>query len=240
MAVTTIALLRDYDGNVVRVLPDLSDWSAQEDSTPIDASDTSGSVGGFSIAFAHRLAPHVIKGFVGRRRIRIDDDDYGLTLGNVAAPSSQDGVSQVTVDNKLARLAVTRTAKPYAGTLGGAIDYYFGLVGIRAEGSFEVDASLASIEVALIGWRDQVWLKVKQLCAAYGMEVALENDDVIRVRPLRQHVLSLDDDAASIQWALDDSQRAQAVEVFYYETRYIAPGDTVLDYRATNVAEGDV
>ncbi len=130
-----------------RELRGVTDYSVQEDSTPIDPSDESG--GPPQINFS-------VDEFPGWRNVEdelveLSDDAQGVTQGIVSAVSMQNGRVQVTADSRILQLATVRVAKPYQGTLGGALRYYLSLVGITE--NIVIDEDVAKIAVVFPGWR---------------------------------------------------------------------------------------
>lgn len=188
-------------------------YSVVEDASPVDPSDTSGGTGQTTVSMAENNETF----FLLNKSLDLRDDALGTTRGIVKSLASTDGKATVTADGRLALLAAERTAQPFTGTLGDALRYYFGLVGIKAEAKNRIliDKSLEDIYVALPGWQGEVWLKVnKQLAPAYGFEVSLVSGNVV-VRKTRQRTAVTFRDISTAR-SLDSSEAAQAVEIFYY------------------------
>lgn len=72
------------------------------------------------------------------------------------------------------------------------------------------------------GWNGNAWLIIKQMASAQSVEIALASDDVV-MRPFRQRTAVTARDA-SVGWATSDSNTAQSVEVYYYETEVVTNG----------------
>lgn len=194
-----------------------SDYSAVEDSTPIDPSDTSGGAGQIGLSIAPTPDGKQLRG----KTVRLTDGAQGSTTGRISAASGGTAnPTAVTADSRLIALNVVRVANPYTGTLAGAFSYYLGLVGITT--AVSVDASLGGTPVVFPGWKAVVWDQVKRLCAVYRVEVSLVSDVVV-VRPVRQRVTQ-DYRDADVSWSVDDTDISQSVEVFYYQSKSQASG----------------
>lgn len=201
-------------------------YSVVEDSSPVDISDTTGGTGQTTISLEEDPAT---RGWMNDR-LELQDQALGVTRGTIRSMSAADSKATVTADGLLALASVEKTAQPFIGTLGDALRYYFGLVGIKndSQNGIVIDSTLENVAVALPGWREEVWLQVnKRLAPVYGFEVALVSNNVV-VRKLRQRIAQTYRDV-STGWSLDSSESARTVEVFYYNntsrTNYIAYPD---------------
>lgn len=189
-----------------------SGYSVIEDSTPVDPSDSSGGFGQISFDTDEMADARSLRGKV----VDLEDGSQGTTAGIVRGLSATNGELSVTADSRLSMLSAERTAQPFSGTLNNAFIYYLGLFGIVDR--LVVEDSLESIPVVFQGWRGNGWDKMKELCAALQIEVALVSDNVV-LRPLRGRLAENQQDA-SAGWAIDESQLARTVEVYYYQNEY--------------------
>jgi len=189
-------------------------YSVQEDVTPLDISDSSGGIGSASVT----LTEPANAMFLHRRPMILIDSAQGTTAGTAANPSSDGHTLTLPAQSRLGALSVTRIAQPFVGTLAAAFTYYLGLVGLTS--GISIDTSLSSINVVLPGWSDVVWTKMRDLCSAYQVEIALVSNNVV-IRPIRQRVAKNRRDA-SVSWALNDSHIGQSFEFFYYQSKKIS------------------
>lgn len=189
-------------------------YSVSEDAISLDPNDTNGGVGQFSASFPTMKRWLGVKGqpFVLR------DSKEGITSGVVNSMTNTDPDDlQITADSRLIALTVKRLAKPYRGTLEGALRYYLGLVGIKTD--VEVDSEIADYPVQFFGWEDEVFTQIaKILCPAFQMEMALVSNKII-FRPVRQRIATLRR-ATRISQTVADDQLAQSVTATYYPRSY--------------------
>lgn len=182
-------------------------FSVQEDATPIEPSSSAGGVGSITTQLNDFPDSALSVG-----SLLLAAGSRGKTSGAITTLSSRDGDLAVTADSVLGMFNTTRTAQPYVGTLGGAVQYYCDLVGIT--NNVVVDASVASRSVIYPGWIGNVWVFVKQMLSAEQVEMSLVFDRV-SVRPLR--VLTINKDRmTSSGYDLDGSNAAQSIEITYY------------------------
>ena len=189
-----------------------SGYSVTEDATPVDPSDTTGGVGQFTVAMEEDANSKTLTD----KTVQLIDGSQGSTTGTARNPSSINGALSLTVDSRMAALAVQRTAQPYVGTLEGAFRYYLGLVGITSD--IVIDATIAARSVAVPGWTGNVWDQMKMLCVAERVETSLVSDNII-LRPFRGRVAENYRDG-SRQWTIDSSQMARSVEINYYQNEH--------------------
>jgi hypothetical protein len=199
------------DGKIVK---GVSGYTVSEESTPIDPSDTTGATGTLSVSFLQRAKNVLTAKRMYRKQIDIEDRGQGITQGIARVPSTSGGTISIGADQRLALLAVVRTAAPFNGTLGDYLTYLLGLVGITS--GYVVDNSLKAINVSMLGWDQQVWLQLKKLGVVYKFEVSLVSDNIV-FRPVRGRVTVDKRDLISPEWAMDDTQLALSVQSYYYQ-----------------------
>lgn len=214
-----------------QIVRNVSQWSYTEDSTPLDGSDTSGAAADLTLGFPTRLRPAQ----VARMGAQPVSTIAGQPLGTVDGTGVTDGVASLSVGTRATKLSVIRRAKPFAGSLAGAIGYWVSLTGV-ADG-ITVDPAIAIRPVTTVGWKANVWLQIKLFCAAQQVEAVLVGGDLI-VRPPRIRRLDVRD-ASSAALGVDESMRCRRITVSYYRQDPIEPGDVVLDYSRTNLAGND-
>lgn len=186
-----------------------SSYSITEDSTPTDPADNTGGVGQFTFTMPETADSKTFR----NKTVTLADGTQGVTEG-VARGLSGDGANTtITADSRLGALMVTRTAQPYVGTLGGAFRYYLSLVGVTD--GIVVDTTLENIPVVFQGWSGVVWDYTKKMVASQQIEVSLVSKNIV-LRPLRGRVAQNYRDSL-VSWAIDASNLAQSVEVYYYQ-----------------------
>lgn len=215
-----------------KLIEGVSGYSMQENSTPLDAADSTGAVGGMTVTFDKRVDVDDVKR-MRRKVLALDDLGQGQLIGRVDSTSGSDGVSTITGQNRLTLLAVNRTCQPFTGTLLDAIAYYLGLCGITDPNDYFVDENIATWPVTLIGTYGNVWIQLKKLCVVADIEISVVSDKIV-VRPVRQRIAQNYRDA-SRSWGIDDSQIALSVQVYYYQPTVVHPGDATL--RATSAID---
>lgn len=235
-----------------------SNYSYNEESSPLSGGDSSGSTGTFSVtipipapdapdATRHPLWSYhrdLGDGILHDATVGIFDSRKGLTTGTVKlVERSKDGGSiQLSGTTRLALMNIFNIqAQPFSGSLNAAITYYLGLAGITT--GFTVDASIATTPVVVPGWYGELWLRVKQLVSAYGCDISLVSN-IIQVRPLRERVASSGRDT-SRSTSIGGYGLAQAVEVYQYNNRPIVdqpvypPQPPALEDQILNVNAGE-
>lgn len=189
----------------------ISSFSVQEDATPIDPSSSAGGVGQITFTMDETPDSPLLIG-----ELIITDGTRGRTSGAIHTLDSTDGKLSVTADSVLGRFNTDRTALPYNGTLGGAIQAYCDLVGITTD--VITDASVSSRAVTYPGWKGNAWTYMKALLAKEQVEMALVFNKVY-VRPLRLLTANVDR-STTMGWSLTDSVSAETVEIYYYNNLY--------------------
>lgn len=214
-------------------LTQATDFTFTDDATPLGIDDSSGSTGAMTVNFDRQgMRPALMKQLKGQAVILSLSADEQRAIGKVTHSSGTEAGVGIDIDSVALRLAVARSAKPFTGTLEDAMRYWASLVKIDPA-QVQVDASIASKQVALVGFHDNVWLRIKQLVAAVGIEVVIQ-DDTIVVRPPRAVVISARSLSAT-SWDVDDTSMAQTIEVYYYDPQSIVAGDYTADYSRSNV-----
>lgn len=203
-----------YGGGTVDTYRNLVGYTVQEDVTPLDISDSTGGVGATTVTMPEGADAM----YLHRRQVTLIDSTKGTTTGILANPSSDGHTLTLPAQSRLSALSVTRVAQPFSGTLTAAFTYYLNLVGVTS--GVNIDTSLSSINVVLPGWQDVVWTRVRNLCSAYQVEIALVSNNVV-IRPIRQRTAKNQRDA-SVAWTLSDSKIAQTIEFFHYQNSPIS------------------
>ena len=201
------------------VLKTDTSYSVREEATSVDPTDTTGSAGSITIDLFNSLSRTATKR-LSRKTVTLTDRGQGVTLGVARVPSGNLFSTSLTLDQRTVALSVVRTAQPFSGTLRNYLIYLLGLVGI-VDG-YVIDPAFTAMTVTLPGWEDEVWLQMKRLLAVKGGEISLASGNII-IRPIRGRV-TVDKRDTEFTWSMDDSNLAQAVEGYWYETKQQSSG----------------
>lgn len=199
----------------LRALKGPGDYSVVEDSTPIDIADTTGAAGQITITgMSDRMLTPIAAKRLYRKRLRVTDLGLGFTEGIVRVPSGgKKGTISLTADLRTALLVAQRTAQPFDGSVTGYVEYLLGLVDITD--GYVIDPSFDAVSCTYPGWEGEVYLKMKQLCAAVGAELSLASGNIV-FRPTRTRTALRKRDA-DVTWSVDDSNLALSVDGYWYE-----------------------
>lgn len=203
------------NGRYAGAKSNIASYSVSEESTPIEASDSSGGTGQINfnaVDDPSRLGSILLL----NDTVKLTDGDRGDTQGKINAMNGSDGLLSITADSRLGQLVVDVTAGPINGTFSTAINYYLGLGNITT--GIAIDSSLSSIPVVVPGWTGDLWTKIKELCVFVGAEISLLKGNVA-VRPFRQRN-ALEINNISEAWSVSNTEMARRVEVYYYNSTY--------------------
>lgn len=203
-------------------------WSVSEDTTPLDSSDSSGSVGQFTADIAppdpavFEDDPLTVYGpdWLYGKVVVIDDEVRGLVSGKVVAYSENESTITVTCLTQTRKLNVWVTAEPKNDTVGNVFAYYLSLAGI-VDG-FTVDPSIASTLIVVPGFKGELWTSMKQFVAANGWEIAAEGNEIV-LRPARTITIESGNDTGRSR-SLQVQSTAQSVEVYEYDLEWVEDG----------------
>ena len=233
------------------------DYSVTEDSTPLSAGDSSGSVGTFSVTIPRssgafldsskrfrtllsQIGPILFEG----SEVRLTDSRKGFTLGNVTTvtESRDGGTITLTGVSRLGKLSVYGIqAQPFSGSLRNAFLYYASLAGITTD--VFVDDDIADRQVVFQGWHGELWYAMKQMASAQDCDLSLVSG-VILLRPIRKRVATQNRET-SRAIATGTGTLAQSVEIYQYSNREIVgeliypPGGWTPEVEVLNVNAGE-
>lgn len=193
-----------------------TDYEVSEDATSVNPHDLNGGVGAITLTVSALENSRRAKGL----SVHLADDTQGSTEGVIGSVSGSEDEYTLAIDTNLYLLTAHRFARPYNGTLGGLFDYYFSLVGIQ--NGFIVDSAIINKSVTVPGWEGIVWDKIKEVCVARHIEIAVVSDNII-VRPVRKFVAN-NDNELSTEWSTDNDNRAQSVDIMYYNNQFKSAG----------------
>lgn len=194
-------------------------YSVSEESTPVEASDTTGGAGQLTFSAVEAVG-RFGSSLLLNDDVTLTDGDRGTTVGKINAVTSNDGILNVTADSRLGRLVTDVSTVPVDGTFEDAILYYLELGGITDD--IAIDTSLTAIPVMCMGWTGDLWTKIKELLVTVGAEISLVRGDVV-IRPVRQR-RALEINNVSESWTVSNVDLAKKIEVYYYEYQDITNG----------------
>jgi hypothetical protein len=186
-------------------------YSATEDSTPIDPSDSSGGVGQISISLADDMQRDGSILYINDD-ITLSDGINGTTTGKVNSVKLSNGIADISGDSRVGMFLSYQNIPPFTGTLADAFYNYCDIVGLSA--NRYVDPDIASIPVNFPGYVGDMWQFMKNMCSAMQIELSLVSNNVV-LRPLRSRIAENKrniDESVSIE----NKNLAQSVEVYYY------------------------
>jgi hypothetical protein len=191
----------------------IGDYTVVEDSTPIEASDSSGGTG--QITFAATDNPERLGSvLLLNDTIKLTDGDRGDTEGTINSINGNNGLLSITADSRLGRLVIDVQADPVNDTFENVMEYYLSLGGITT--GIAMEASLTAIPIIAQGWFGDLWTKIKELCVYAGAEISLVKGNVV-IRPVRQR-RALEINNVDESWTVTNIDLAKRVEVLYYNT----------------------
>lgn len=197
----------------------INNYSVSEESTPVEASDTSGGAGQITFTAVDNGA---LSALLINSDVSITDGDRGTITGRINNLNSTDRIISVTADSRLGRLVADKRVGPVDTTLDSVIYSYLGMCGIT--GDIAIDSSLASIPVVAKGWTGDMWTKIKELLVVNNAEISLVRGNVV-VRPIRER-RALEINNISETWTIANNDLAKAVEVYYYNSESLS--DTLI------------
>lgn len=204
-------------GSYAGAKSNIGQYRVTEDSTPIEASDSSGGTG--QIQFTAIEDPTRLgSALLLNNDIQLSDGDRGLTAGRINHVSSNNGDLDITADSRLGRLVIDTEADPVDDTFNNVIRYYLSLGGLVDD--IAVDNDLSTIPVIAQGWTGDLWTKVKELLITVGAEITLIKGSIV-VRPIRE-LRALEINNASESWSIRNVDLAKQIEVVYYNSEWKA------------------
>lgn len=229
-----------------------TDFSVQEDSTPLAAGDSSGQVGTITFSIPQPdpdVQPNHPINIYGPnilvdQAVRLADTRKGFTLGTVTKvqKNRRSGLIQVTARSRLGDLNVFNVqADPFVGSLDDAFEYYLSLANITTD--FFVDPVIATTPVVFPGWSGELWYNLKQMTAALDCDISLVSG-IILLRRIRARTATRGRDLERL-FDVGGGTLAQFIEVYQYNNRPITnelvypPGGWSEDVTTINVNAGE-
>lgn len=193
---------------------DPTSYSISEDATPVKGGDSSGSVGTFDVTIPERNFNHLV---AHKAVVTLSDSQWGAVTGKVDKITRSDdgGTFSLNCIAETAELAVYNvTAKPYNGTLAGAVQAYIDLA--DSEITWWMPAAVGNRAVSFIGWTGELWIQLKALALAQGLEINLV-DGIVRFQ-IPGKITIPDERVAGRGADLGSNALADKAELYWYET----------------------
>lgn len=190
----------------------LTTYSVTENASPLTPADTSGGATTVSLGVQEYDESPMLSG----GQLTIYEGDRALVQGDISAPTSDGTTVSIASMSVIAKLNVVRKIAPFTG----ALDDYIGtlLAAVGGARAVVADAGIAGRHVELPGFNDNVLSRVKELCAAQGVELS-DKGDAAYLRFPRERFFDGRDTTAT-GFSIDNSQLAQSVEVINYNSAW--------------------
>lgn len=199
---------------------DPTSYSISEDATPVKGGDSSGSVGTFDVTIPERNFNQLL---AHKAEVTLSDSQWGSITGKVDKITRSDdgGTFSLNCIAETAELAVYNvTAKPYSGTLAGAVQAYIDLA--NSEITWWMPALIGNRPVSFIGWTGELWIQLKALALAQGLEINLM-DGIVRFQ-IPGKITIPGERVVGRGADLGSNALADRAELYWYETRPLATG----------------
>jgi hypothetical protein len=187
----------------------IGSYEYTEESTPIIPGQENGGLGALSFEVSEDDRRSIL---LYNDEVTLLDSKYGIVSGFITSLETSEGVVSATGFGRLGNLNTIGTLTAKNTTLGGLVTEILNAAGII--GNINVDSTIASIPVVSPGYTGDLWVYLKNVCAAYQVEVSLIEDTVF-IRPIRERTLNILN-AYNESFSLNDVTIAQSVDVNYY------------------------
>jgi len=159
--------------------------------------------------------------------VTLTDSKYGSVSFQAKKVSTAGGAVTVVGDTLQARLNVTETAIAFNGTLGAAITYYCGLVGITPTFDASISTYFSTKTVSFIGWTGNVWDYLKMLCAGVSASNTLNipfemyiANSTLNFRAALTATIDISETKTDIGVSVDSFDAAKSIQIYNYNTSY--------------------
>jgi hypothetical protein len=226
--------LENVSGNGSIVPNSIFSYSYSEEVSSLEPSNIAGATSQVSVSAiaveSEKTDSHADSKLLINNEMIFTDDLRGSIEFQVKNVSVNAGAVSITGDTIQARLNVERTADPHGGsgaTLLTAIIEYCGLVGITPTISSAFETQLDAVPVNFMGWKGNVWEKLKELCAGFsasttnnvGIEMVISGNDLV-FRKARQVTKVIDSKLSEKSISIESFESAKSVKVMNYNTSY--------------------
>lgn len=199
-------------------------FSYSEDATPLEPTSSDGGTSQVTFSAIEETSDAGLLNtkLMVNNSVSIQDDDFGTVQFDVKKVSTNAaGVASIIGDSVQAKLNVIKTAAPYSGTLGGAINYYCGLCGVTPT----IDINLFSRSVNFIGWNGNVWDYLKDLCSVMSFNTADRSPieiyftgTQVGFRPALTSSINISEFQSDVNQSVEIFDAAQTVDIYSYNT----------------------
>jgi len=184
-------------------------YSYTEGSTPLVPDDQSGAIGDVSIDVLDISDTSIL---LYKDEFFLQDNLHGGVIGNVETVSGNNDVVTMGGRSILSYLNVEKVLPPRRDTIGNILEGVLADVGVTS--NIIKDQQLPPAVVNAPGYEGDVWVYVKELCAAFEVEMTVVREFIV-IRPARTRKI----DATNLlerTWQIQDNTLAQEFDVAYY------------------------
>jgi len=184
-------------------------YSYTEGSTPLVPDDQSGAIGDVSIDVLDISDTSIL---LYKDEFFLQDNVHGGVIGNVETVSGNNDVVTMGGRSILSYLNVERILPPRRDTIGNILEGVLADVGVTT--NIIKDQQLPPAVVNAPCYEGDVWVYVKELCAAFEVEMTVVREFIV-IRPARTRKI----DATNLlerTWQIQDNTLAQEFDVAYY------------------------
>lgn len=223
--------LTNLDGNGTIVPGSLSAFSYSEDVSPLEPSSIDGGLQQVNATIiGSSSANQSDSRLLINNDVMLTDTEFGSLQFRVKKVSKTADLISISGDTLASRLNVEKQAGPHGGAganLYTAIQYYCSLVQVSPVIDSGFAAELEAVDVNFIGWKGNVWEKLKELCAAVsasttdnvGIEMYVE-DDQLKFRKALQQTINLSAYNSDLSFEVDAFDAAKSIEIYNYNTSF--------------------
>lgn len=184
-------------------------------------------------------------------RVSIESPDLSIGYGSewigdiksIEVSGGSPADMNISGESILGRLNIETTAAPYTGTLGGLLTYYC----VTLAGMGNASAPFVT-SVNAAGWTGNLWVKIKEICTAYGLDISVNSTAIQNglavFRFVRQYT-AIEGKTLESSATLDSNQLALNQQVIWYDKTYNAssliypPGGWTSEVDVLSVSAGE-
>lgn len=193
----------------------LTTYAVTEDSTPIEASDTSGGTGTINFTVVEDPGPEGSI-LLMNDTVTLTDKSNGTTTGTVYSVATNNGMANISANARTNLLTAVMTVPPFTGTLSQAFTFYLSMAGITS--GIVVDPSIASRLVTFQGFNGNLWDNLKQMTVIQQVEISLVSNNIV-LRPIRTFTVQTGKGTA-VSRTTANADLAQTVQAYWYSNNW--------------------
>ena len=187
----------------------IASYSYSEQSTPHIIGDDSGGVGDISFDAPDSNNDGAV---LYKDEIILTDDEYGSITGRIDSLSSSNGVLSLTGRSRLGLINTPAVVPPGFTTIKDLMTGILAAAGVTTDVAFS--PAIPFDPIVSPGYEGDLWVFLKQACAAYQVEVSLINN-TIYFQPIRQREIDVFN-VVDESYTISDVDLAQSFDVAYY------------------------